>query len=67
MNPVRNAPQVLHSPTPATKDLSPGTPVVQDDKILIIKKINKKAGIFSGTNCRIQVYLPKLYSLTPYP
>jgi hypothetical protein len=35
MNTVRNAPQVLHSPTPATKDLSPGTPAVQDDNSLV--------------------------------
>jgi D-alanyl-D-alanine-carboxypeptidase/D-alanyl-D-alanine-endopeptidase len=34
MNTVRNEPQVLHSPTPATKDLSLGTPVVQDDNLL---------------------------------
>jgi hypothetical protein len=36
MNTVRNEPQVLHSLTPATKDLSPGTPVVQEANSLAI-------------------------------
>jgi hypothetical protein len=34
MNTARNEPQVLHSPNPATKDLSLGTPVIQDDNSL---------------------------------
>jgi hypothetical protein len=34
MNIARNERQVLHSPTPATKELPLGTPVVQEDDSL---------------------------------
>ena len=44
--------QVHRSPTPATKDLSPGTPVAQDDKSFIVNEINNPSSILTAANCR---------------